>query len=214
MKQRLEVSLAICFLIPVMSCGGETSTSGDGSVDTARDETDDAPPVQDPITFVVRNGSSETVYLDWTFGGADTVEGARTTGGAWAPVSYWPPPCMVDCADHEPGDMGCCIACVPPPSVKELPAGEELRFTWDGGNVHEEDPEHCSCTCYWVVDVVPMGYRAEACVHRSFDCWTEPCEADDEGVYHDANVEGAAECFETIFDIPYPEAEVVIDIEL
>jgi hypothetical protein len=174
-------------------------------------EEEDAAPVQDPITFIVRNTSEETVYLDWQVFGNDLISGGRTTGGAWEPIDYWPPYCMMDCEDTEPGG-NCCMACLPPPAVKELGAGEELTYEWNGQHVYVIDADYCICSCYRAVAVIPMGYRAEACVYHTYDCWTEPCEPDADGVINQANVTGDPTCNETVFDIPYAETEVVIEV--
>jgi hypothetical protein len=173
---------------------------------------DDGPPVQGPVTFVVRNVSSTTLYLDWQVFGGDLISGGRTTGGAWAPVSYWQPYCMEACADHGPA-TDCCIACLPPPSVREFPAGQEVRMEWDGAGVFETDSAYCVCPCYRPAEVIPMGYRAEACVYYTYNCWAEPCTPDDAGIMDNANVTGDPGCFETTFDIPYEGTEVVIEVQ-
>lgn len=174
---------------------------------------EDATSPQDPITFIVRNTSEETVHLNWQVFGADLISGGRTTGGAWEPIDYWPPYCTMDCEDAEPGG-NCCMACLPPPAVKALEAGDELTCEWDGSNVYVLDDDYCMCPCYRAVEVVPMAYRAEACTYESYDCWTEPCEPDADGVIHQANVTGDPICRETMFDIPYADTEVVIEVPL
>jgi len=241
-KRILISALASALLLAVTACDGSTETSDDATEETQHDPApdpspdptpdttpdptpdsiedpvpdeiddvieEDAPPVQDPITFIVRNTSAETIYMQ-VYG--NNIGGGRTTGGAWAPIDYWTPFCMVDCNDIEPGG-DCCLDCMPPPAVKALDAGEDVTLEWDGRNVFETDPDYCSmCSCYRPVDVIPMGYRAEACVYHTFDCWAPPCEPNEDGIIDGANVTGEPSCGETIFDIPYAESEVVIEV--
>lgn len=215
----------------VAGCDGDDGTAGDADADVQPDPVpdptpdpiedpveddgrdvieEDAPPVQTPITFIVRNTSEDTVFLNWQVFGSDLIAGDRTTGGAWEAVNYWPPYCMEACADHGPGEM-CCIECLPPPSVRELGPGDEVTFEWNGQSLFETDDAYCVCTCYRPVSVVPMGYRASACVYGTFECWSDPCEPVD-GIYNGANVTGDPACYETLFDIPYAESEVVIEV--
>jgi hypothetical protein len=234
MKHLCFVVFLLCLFAPALAgCDGGNGTEGDADADVQPDPMpdptpdpiedpveddaadvveEDAPPAQTPITFIVRNGSADTVYLDWQVFGRDLIAGGRTTGGAWDDVNYWSPYCMEPCADYGPGEM-CCIECLPPPSVRELGPGDEVALEWDGVNLFVIDDTYCVCPCFRPVDVVPMGYRAEACVYATFECWSEPCEADDEGIYDSAYVTGDPACFETQFDIPYAGSEVVIEID-
>jgi hypothetical protein len=235
MQKRIIVLVpAFLFVFSHLSCGGETETPADGGEDARTDTAPDTPadpaedvrldeagdtveeetpPVQGPITFIVRSVSTETVYLDWQIMGNNTVEGSRTTGAAIMPVSYWPPFCMQDCTDFGPGD-NCCIECLPPPSVRVLGPGEELTFEWDGRNVYEVDDSYCVCSCYRAAEVTPMAYFAGACVYHAYNCWgTEPCEPNADGIISYANVEGDPACAETPFDIPYAGTEVVIEVQ-
>ena len=169
--------------------------------------------VPKPITFIVRNSTGDYVYFDWTFSGQNKVTGERKPGADWADINYWRPNCMADCSFFDEGDM-CCMACLPPPSVKELADGDELEFEWDGEYVYTFDDDHCGdCTCFRRTDVAAMSHRAIACAYFSFECWDEPCSPSMEGVYTSANVTGEPACPETDFDIPYAGDEVVVEIE-
>ena len=184
------------------------------TVEDAADMVDeDTTTVPKPITFIVRNSSGDTVYFDWTFNGQNKVSGERKPGEGWEDINYWRPNCMADCADYDPGE-GCCMACLPPPSVKELADGGELEFEWDGEYVYTFDDDHCGmCTCFRRTDTAAMSHRATACAYFSFACWDEPCSPSVEGVYTDANVTGEPACPVTEFDIPYAGDEVYVIIE-
>jgi hypothetical protein len=225
MRTKLITILATFFAAGLLcSCYAETRISGDGAQDSGRDpvldyipdgtdilQEEDLPP-QGSITFVIRNVSSETRYLEWLSGGYGVIEGARTTGGAWDPLLYWSPFCMLGCFAVNPGDS-CCIPCPAMiPAVKELNPGGEVRIPWDGQVVYQVDADYCDCSCYWERPPVPMGYRASACAYSAFDCYASPCVPDADSVYWSANVSGTAACFETIFDIPYFEDEVIIEL--
>ncbi|MFH1434280.1 MAG: hypothetical protein ABIJ56_01065 [Pseudomonadota bacterium] len=172
---------------------------------------EEGPPPQDPITFIIRNTSEDPVYLDWGLLGNNLVAGSRTTGGAFDPVKYWTPFCMAACEDHEPGGM-CCMECLPPPTVKLLPADGEVEYEWDGESLYTTDADYCVCTCYRETAVTPMLYKAEVCVYASFDCFTEPCEPDADNIIQYSTPEGDPQCYDVEFDIPYAEDEVVIEV--
>jgi hypothetical protein len=195
---------------PVFDGGTDTADATDAT-DTLEDE--DLPP-QGPITFVIRNVTPGNWYVDWSASGYNLIDGARTTGGAWDPLSYWSPGCMMGCADSGPG-TDCCVMCEPMmPAVKQLLPGEEVRMLWDGRTIQQVDDTHCTCSCYWERPPLPMGYRAEVCAYRDFNCYTSPCVPDADGVYWDAFVSGTPACFQAIFDIPYTGTEIVIEINL
>jgi hypothetical protein len=237
MKPLCFVLFFLSLLAPALAgCDGDNGTQGDADADVQPDPVpdpapdptpdpiedpvgddaadvveEDAPPIQTPITFIVRNTTEETVYLDWQVFGRDLIGGGRTTGGAWADVHYWTPYCMEACADYGPGEM-CCIECLPPPSVRELGPGDEISMEWDGESLFEVDDTYCVCSCHRPLAVAAMAYRAEACAYATFECWSDPCEPDDQGIYADAYVTGDPACFETQFDIPYAGSEVVIEV--
>ena len=197
------------------SCGG-TQISGDAADDSREDEApdvagDDLPPAG-PITFVLWNDSSDIVYLDWSFGGPNTITGERTSGGAWEELNFWTPDCMAACEDYDPGEW-CCVGCMPPPRVKELHPGDGLQFEWDGAGVYTVDDAYCEeCSCSRSQGAGAMGYKAIACVYHDIHC-TAICNPDENGEYDLAGVSGDPSCFETLFDIPYAGDEVVVIIE-
>ena len=172
---------------------------------------EEAPPPQDPITFIIRNTSEDPVYLDWGVLGNNLVAGSRTTGGAFDPVNYWTPFCMAACEDHDPGGM-CCMECLPPPTVKLLPADGEVEYTWNGESLYTTDADYCVCTCYREAEVLPMRYKAEVCVYASFNCFTEPCEPGDDNIIQYSTPEGDPQCYDVEFDIPCGEDEIVIEV--
>jgi len=234
------LGLAPVFLLTLHGCYKDSAKTFDGTEDAAHDPvTDPLPdladgsdvpdlpdipdlpdmdaeediPPQGAITFVVRNVGAETRYVYWSLGEEALIAGQRTTGGAWSDIDYWTPGCMFDCAETGTGEE-CCIMCeAPPPRVREILPGREIRVTWDGEHVFEVDEDYCTCHCYWVRPPVPMAYMATVCVYADFSCDMPPCLPDDEGVYENSYVAGSASCFDAQFDIPYPLAEVVIEVE-
>ena len=173
---------------------------------------EEVPPPQDPITFIIRNTSEDPVYLDWGLLGNNLVAGSRTTGGVFDPVNYWTPFCMAACDDFEPGGM-CCMECLPPPTVKLLPAEGEQEFTWNGESLYTTDAEYCVCTCYREAAVTHMLYKAEVCVYGAYDCFTEPCTPDDNNIIQYSIPDGEPQCYDVEFDIPFDEDEIVIEVE-
>ena len=232
-------TLAVLALLQACSCEGSTHTAGDAvgdpgreALDTADDErtdavdsmpvdvpadetvdpvTEDPVPPPRPITFIVANVSAGSVYLDWSMGATGAISGSRTTGGAWYPVHYWPPGCMENCENVEPGGE-CCVMCDMVSSVKELGGGEEARVQWDGEVLFTVVEDYCTCSCYRPEPVPAMAYRAQVCVHDSYECLVASCEADENGVYELAAVSGTPRCFEALFDIPYAGDEVLIEV--
>jgi|GEM_PF-2084976 len=170
-------------------------------------------PSQGKITFIIKNLKDKEVYINWNFNGINIVEGERTTGGAWDPINYWTPFCMMDCASSPPnGD--CCIECAPPiPRVRKIDSGKEVSFEWEGKYVYKVDDTYCNCPCYRELEATAMSYRAKACVYESFSCFSDPCTANNEGVIMNAAVSGDPICGQTQFDIPYNGTEIVIEIK-
>lgn len=221
MKNIPNISFAMaCCASLVFSCSQSTAFTGDA------DEESDAEEIQDvtgdespipvvPLTFVVLNETSETVYLDWQWSGNNVVEGGRKITGDWDFILYWPPSCIAGCDEVAFGEE-CCIDCAPEPSVRELEAGEEVEFEWDGENVYVLDHHHCSCACYRAAAVTPMAYMAKACVNSTFVCYDEPCEADDDGIIRGASIVGEAWCFDRDFGLPFSvpmDGRIIIEVD-
>ncbi len=226
----------------LIACGGGMSTSGDSESDPAPDDrtdttpdtaddpdqdpdaipdadpevvldvVEDNPVTQDPITFIIRNTSEETVYVDWVEEGRYTVRGDRTTGGAWMAHWYWHPSCMERCEDFDPGEE-CCVACEQAePMVREIGGNDEIEIEWDGQHIFVRDDDHCTCDCYRTIPPPAMAYRARVCTYEDFMCTFEPCSVDEDGVHHGAEPAGDSTCFEPAFDIPYPHDEFIIEV--
>ena len=115
---------------------------------------DEGAGIQDPIPFVVRNVSDATLFFDYSLGANNVIDGAKTTGGAWAGIGYFPPPALVDCARVDPGSH-CCVMFDVVAAVRQISPGQELRITWSGGNVFEGDDRYCQCPCHRAADVIP-----------------------------------------------------------
>lgn len=177
------------------------------------DDTIDEEPV-DPtaITFIVRNSTSEKVYLNgWTLL-TGLVDVERTTGAAWISTRLWPPFCTLACDGITAPEM-CCIACMPAPTVKVLMPGEEQTSTWDGENIFVIDNDYCECGCYRPADVPAMAYRAKGCVYDTMDCWGDVCTPDESGMIFGANTTGDPSCETVTFDVPYDRGTVLIEFE-
>lgn len=214
---QLPFFMACCACL-AFSCSQSTSFSGDTDDDAEdiQDAAGDESPIPVvPLTFVVLNKTSETVYLDWQWGGKHVVEGGRALAGDWDFILYWPPSCIEDCDDVAYGEE-CCLDCMPEPVVRELEAGGEVEFEWDGEHVYVLDAHHCSCACYRAAAVTPMGYMAKACVSSTFECYDEPCEADDDGIIRGATIVGEAWCYDHDFGLPFGvpmDGRIVIEVE-
>lgn len=210
----------------LFSCGGSTEITGDAQADVLQEQDitdvpvdepadvidEDSFIVQDPITFVIRNISAGAVYFDFSYGEPQVINASRTAGGPWEDIGFWPPFCMADCGSVGPGEE-CCVMCDIMMSVKELEGGEDLRVEWDGENLYTVVDDYCTCSCYRAVGVEAMMYEVRVCVFPSFSCVWDPCEADENGVYEGAHVEGPEFCGSVNFDMPYTEAEVVIEVQ-
>ena len=197
---------------PVSDPGPDPDAIPDADPEVVPDIVEENPVTQNPITFIIRNTSEETVYVDWVEYGRYTIRGDRTTGGAWMSHWYWNPTCMEKCENFDP-DEECCVACEQAePMVRELGGNEQIERGWDGQNIFIRDDDHCTCPCYRTIPPPAMAFRARVCTYDDFTCTFEPCSVDEDGVHHGAEPTGDPSCFDPTFDIPYPHDEFVIEV--
>ena len=192
--------------------GRETAVVPDATIEPAVDPAVDTGVVQHPISFILTNHTDRDMYLDWSLGFNTVISGERTTGGAWAPFHYLRPDCMIGCDDVAPNSNECCILCeAVEPRVRILRPGEDAVFVWDL-TVFTVDENYCECWCYWSEEVTPMAHQVKACVYDEYECMDQTCAADEDGIIHMAWASGDVSCAEVMFEIPYEQEVVVIEI--
>jgi hypothetical protein len=86
----------------------------------------------------------------------------------------------------------------------------EIRFEWDGATIYVTDDEHCLCTCWRALPASPASYYAYIFWSTSVRCGEDPCEPDEDGVYHGAVGQGELSRAGTLFEMPTDLEEIFI----
>ena len=220
-----------------ISADGEADASADGSIgwDVSRDDavadTSDLAnedPVtevfsdvssevteQDPIDFLIRNQTGESVFLDATWSSISILSACFVEpGGTCEPVQFELPWCVASCESVEPDSVECCIDCGAPPSQAiEIGPGDEWVVTW-GGSIFAYDGVHCECGCYRAA-LPPIGvYQAQSCVFGDYTCnANEPCRPEEAGVVFPAEVTDLLDCVDVTFEVPTDQEQLVLTLE-
>ena len=220
------MAVAACHKVsaPEWSTGADTDADSDGDTDSDSDgdsdsdtdadsdsdsDTDtDVPSV--PITFVVQNETASTVYLGWDFAGQNALECqhfADSPEDGMEACRFDAAWCTFDCVDIDEGDY-CCIDCDYMPGVMVIEAGYELEIPW-GGTLAHADFDYCGdgCECYWHSPAAYGNYMASVNIYSEFECWSEECVPDDQGVIWSGNVKGEPVSYATEFTVPHPSGE-------
>ena len=165
---------------------------------------------QAPISFVVRNVSGQTLYLEWATGGDNLVMASFLDEELWEPIYFWPQYCTESC--EYCSSSGCTSRCSIQAKSRVFENGDEADRGWSGDEVLElEQRGGSSCT---VPASVKAGrYKVRACASESFTCFGgSDCTPDADGVMTNAVLAGAQRCAEAEFDVPFADAEIVLEI--
>ena len=226
-----EVILALIVNLALPACwsGDSSGGSGDGGADADGDadtdvdsdadgdsdsdsdvDTDTSPPVtvQDPVTFVVTNNSSQPIYLQGQssfYGEPQFLTclyfGADISGD---PCRLFTPECAYACEEIDEGDS-CCVDCEYWPIMIQLLPDESTMRVWEGW-LREVDWDHCDdgCECYVQASPGVGAYEIGVEYWLEIDCLT------DDGVCPDPDSFGYIDMAEPVGD---PE-QVVKDFEV
>lgn len=173
---------------------------------------EDASLDQGPFTFVIVNGHSETLYVDWSADSRRAVLGGRLLDEGFEEFWWFYPECAIRCDEIPAGECGC-IECEPTlPVALELGPGERVEIEWDGPDVFRYGTDACGCPCvlseplaradlgpHYVISGV-MGYTGYACYG---------CTPDEDGVIRGASPDGETHCALADSWLPI-EGEVVL----
>jgi len=128
-----------------------------------------------PVTFVITNSGSDTLYLNMDKGLQGVIIGYSGQVPNAKQLVLFPAHCTVSC-DSEPADM--CPVCEEPQRVKEIRAAEKhepiepgasYEVPWDGLAIKSKKTKgkrsgkRVSCNCFETAEPEPETYTIKAC---------------------------------------------------
>jgi len=171
----------------------------------APDQTDVA---RVPERFRLVNHTKGVAYVQMH----DPVACRRDTPSGWEVCSFFRSGCLFAC-DSIPASGDCCVYCERPlPALFAIPPGESQAVPWDGRMRTTRTGPCTECQCRQEMAIESASFEASARVFADYQCSPLPCETGPDGVITHAEPRGEAIDVTTLFGVPCPGDEVILDI--
>ena len=203
--------------------GSDSDNDSNGTDNGDDSEDGDVMVTQTPISFRIRNATSETLYVHGDYmNEAVALEYSDGRGRRGSDEHlFYSPFCTMECSDGDDDSdditvmNACCVECsIMPPSLEVLAPGADMIISSWNGYAYSTSACNEICLCYNKHDRVLAGtVLAEICAFTEYTCWywdTDVGCTQENNHIHTAEGSGTPLCFSTEFALPTTDTEIEI----